>query len=44
MNIPKANLATVIISVICITKLLIIKIHVNQRFAKKMIGKVKLNI
>ncbi|RNA14181.1 solute carrier family 26 member 6-like [Brachionus plicatilis] len=38
MNIPKANLATVIISVICITKLLIIKIHVNQRFAKKMIA------
>ncbi|RNA14710.1 solute carrier family 26 member 6-like [Brachionus plicatilis] len=35
-NLSRAHLATVLISLICITILMVIKIHINERYSKKM--------
>ena len=34
--ITQTNLTTLIISIVCITLLLIIKIHISERYAKKL--------
>ncbi|RNA14745.1 solute carrier family 26 member 6-like [Brachionus plicatilis] len=35
-NLSRAHLATVLISLICLTILMVIKIHINERYSKKM--------